>query len=210
MNPASTPRPSDESPHLDSTRSVLDVLREIKAGLLDPKILSDDDRRQCVVHLTDERLSVAEIAQVMRVSVRTVWRDRRKIQEEQAIRPDPQFTGMFAGKLVHETEALRAHVHRILRDSGASREVRVEAARVSHEMLDKLTARLQSMGFLNTAPQRSQAEVTHFDGDAANLDELGREVERLRQLSREITAGQPPAQQATSSTASSPAQGGAA
>jgi transposase len=173
-----------------SDRSVLDVVRDIRAGARDARTLAAGDRRLCVMHLTAECLSVAEIAQVLGVSERTVARDRRQIQEEQAIRPDPLFTSVFAGKLLQETEALRAQVHRVLRDKDAPQAVRVEAARVSHEMLDKLAVRLQGMGFLHAAPQRTLAEITHFSGDTATLDEVLREQERLQGVLREIAAQQ--------------------
>lgn len=210
MSTAPLPQPSDGHAQPDSGRNVLDVLRDIKAGLLDPKTLADDDRRQCVIHLTEERLSVSEIAQVLKVATRTIWRDRRKIQEEQAIKPDPQMTSMLAGKFAQETDALRAHVHRILRDKDASHADRIEAARVSHEMLDKCLARLQSMGFLPTAPQRTQAEVTHLSGDAATLDELLREQQRLQEIVASIATNQQskPESAAASERPSSP-EGGA-
>lgn len=165
-------------------RSIMDLLRDIRSGDVNPKLLTAEEKKLCVLHLTAECGSVSEIAQALKTSERTVYRIRRQIQEEQAVTPDPKFTSMFAGKILHETESLRAQVHRILRDKEAPHAARVEAARVSHEMLDKTAARLQSMGFLHTATVRTETDVTVRNGDIDSLEKLRDEVERLTDIKK--------------------------
>ena len=48
-------------------RSVLELIRDIKSGSIEAKLLSTGNRQACVAHMTGEGLSVAEIATVLRI-----------------------------------------------------------------------------------------------------------------------------------------------
>ena len=55
-----------------SERAVLDVIRDIKGGSVNPKQLSTAERRACVKHLGAEGFSVAMMAQILKRNERTI------------------------------------------------------------------------------------------------------------------------------------------
>jgi len=174
-----------QSPEHSDHRGVLEVIRAIKIGGLDPKRLSLEDRQACVMHLGLEGLSVPEIAQVLNVSDRTVMRDRKALQRANAIEHDPKLAGQFAGRLAIEAEACISRIRRVTRDKEALYAVKVDGEKACFEIVDKLSQRLQSMGFLPTAAQQIQADLTHHAGDLMGLVEIRAETERLEQIQRE-------------------------
>ena len=115
----------------EKERPVLEVIRQIKAGSLDSQQLAAAERQACVMHLSAEGLSVPEIAQVLKRSERTITRDRRAIQEANALQQDPKFAGEMAGILVNEADACISRIRRAARPADTPPAVRVEAERAS-------------------------------------------------------------------------------
>lgn len=174
-------------------RNVFDVLRDIKNGVLDTSNLSADDRRLCVAQLVGEGLSVGEIAQVLRVSTRTVTRDRQAIHEQNAIEPDPRLGYLFAGRLAAEYESISARIRRVTRDKETPPAVKIDGEYKCYDMFDRLVQRLQSIGLIPTAAQRVQSDLTHNLGDLSSMADLRNEVLRLETIEREAQGLSPPA-----------------
>lgn len=177
--------PSDQS-EIQNAKGVLEIIRDIKNTSLDPKSLSSEDRRACVMHLGIEGLAVPEIAQILKVSDRTIARDRKAIQEANAIEHDPELAGRFAGRLVAEAETCITRIRRVTRDKKSPHSVKVDGERGCFEILDKLAGRLQSLGFLPTAAQQVQADLTHHLGEPLSINAIQSEAARLEQIEREI------------------------
>jgi len=189
-------------------RNVFDVLRDIKNGVLDTSNLSADDRRLCVAQLVGDGLSVGEIAQVLRVSTRTITRDRQAIHEQNAIEPDPRLGYLFAGRLAAEYEATSARIRRVTRDKDTPPAVKIDGEYKCYDMFDRLVQRLQSIGLIPTAAQRVQSDLTHNLGDLSSMADLRNEVLRLETIEREAqglspqTAAPPSVPATPTSTAS--------
>ncbi len=173
-------------------RNVFDVLRDIKNGVLDTSNLSADDRRLCVAQLVGDGLSVGEIAQVLRVSTRTITRDRQAIHEQNAIEPDPRLGYLFAGRLAAEYEATSARIRRVTRDKDTPPAVKIDGEYKCYDMFDRLVQRLQSIGLIPTATQRVQSDLTHNLGDLSSMADLRNEVLRLETIEREAQGLSPP------------------
>lgn len=173
-------------------RNVFDVLRDIKNGVLDTSNLSADDRRLCVAQLVGDGLSVGEIAQVLRVSTRTITRDRQAIHEQNAIEPDPRLGYLFAGRLAAEYEATSARIRRVTRDKETPPAVKIDGEYKCYDMFDRLVQRLQSIGLIPTAAQRVQSDLTHNLGDLSSMADLRNEVLRLEKIEREAQGLSPP------------------
>jgi hypothetical protein len=174
----------------ESQRGVLEIIREIKSGMLNPRNLGQDERRLCVAHFRSEGLSVPEIAQIIRVSDKTIQRDRRAISESNAIKPDPKFAAQYAGHLAAEAEACATRIRRVTRDKKAPHSVKVDGERACFEIFDRLGQRLQSMGFLPQATQRVEADLTHNLGDLSSITDLKNELERLESVERRVSRAQ--------------------
>jgi len=176
-------KPCDNADPADaSSLSVLDAIGRLKSGLLDPKTLSADDRRACVAYLGSEGLGVAEIAQLMQVSDRTIRRDREAIRDANALEPDPALAGRVAGQLMVEAEACMTRIRRVTWDRDTPPGVRVEGERACFQILGEMTQRLQSLGFLPTSSQQIEASVTV--DSAPVLAEIDRELSELITLAR--------------------------
>ena len=173
-------------------RSVLDLIRLVKDGRVNPRLLGPDDRRACVAHLCGEGLFVPEIAQFLKCSDRTVTRDRRAIQDAAALDYDPALAGRIAGQLVAEATHCVERIRRVSRDRATPPAIKVDAEHKCFDILCSLTQRLQSLGFLPTATQRHEADITHHQSDLPDLDQIQREVQRLRDLGVEILPADAP------------------
>ena len=165
----------------ESGRGVLRTIREIKAGTLKPKLLSPEDRRACVGHVYSEGLSVPQTAEFLKVSERTIARDRKALQEEGAIDRDPRLAGVVAGRLMAEADQCMQRIRRATRPKDTPPAVRVEGERVCFSILSDLTQRLQSLGYLPTAAQEFTATLSHTIGDIPQFEETEREIKQLRQ-----------------------------
>lgn len=173
-------------------RNIFDVIRDIKNGVIETSSLSADDRRLCVAQLAGEGLSVGETAQVLRVSTRTITRDRQVIHEQNAIEPDSRLGALFAGRLAAEYEATAARIRRVTRDKETPPAVKIDGEYKCFDMLERLVQRLQSMGFVPTAAQRIQGDLTHNLGDLSSIADLRNEVLRLEKIEREAQGAPPP------------------
>lgn len=182
---AGSPDPEPEEPVESDHATVLDILRAIKSGQVNPRNVRPDDRRLCVAHLVGEGLSVSEVAQVLRISVRTVARDRRAINEENAIQPDARLAGLYAGRLAAEAEATIGRIRRVTRDKDTPHAIKIDGEFKCYDILDRFVQRLQSMGYLPTAAHRIQADLTHNTGDLSSLAELKAELTRLESIDAE-------------------------
>lgn len=187
----SNPTEAESTSKPVSERGVLDVLRELRAGTLPPDQLSIETRRACVSYLHREGGTAEEIAPLVGVSERSVYRDLDNIRKENALVVDEGFAAQVAGELVREA---RASIRRIRRVAGAkqtSASVQIEGEKSCFDVLDRMVARLQSLGYLPSATQRVQAELTHHLAATPNLDDLEAEVRRLSELPSATTRSDP-------------------
>ncbi len=160
----------------ESGRGVLQTIREIKQGTLEPKLLSPEDRRACIGHVFTEGLTVVEIAQLFKVSERTITRDRKVLQEEGAIERDPRLAGQIAGRLSDEADLCIQHIRRATRPKDTPPAVRVEGERVCFSIVSDLTQRLQSLGYLPTAAQELNATLYQAVDAIPQFDALEKEL----------------------------------
>ena len=161
-------------------RGVLQTIREIKQGSLDPKQLSPEDRRACVGHVIAEGLTVVETAQLFKVADRTITRDRKALEEDGAIDRDPRLAGVVAGRLIAEADLCMQRIRRATREKGAPHAVRVEGERVCFAIFSDLAQRLQSLGYLPTAAQELTGTISHTLDDIPSFEETEREIKHMR------------------------------
>lgn len=125
----------------------MDLIEQIKGQRLAPHSMSKRERRACVAYLTREGLSAAEVAKVLKMSDRTVSRYREKIRRSEALKSDPNFSAELAGTIYQALLQSTDRLRRYGRDKDASVSERIEAERVLIVSLDRISARLQTMGY---------------------------------------------------------------
>lgn len=169
---------NSHNPHADD-RSVLSIIRDIKQGAIEAKNLAIEDRRRCVEYFTGEAYSAAETAEILKVAERTIARDRAANRLANAVECDPQLTGQIVGQLMNQAETCLQHIRRVTRERDVSPSVRVEGERTCWLIFDTLVQRLQSLGYVTTAPQQLRAEMKHQIEAVPDFIELKDEATRI-------------------------------
>ncbi len=180
--------PAADGPHGDASPSksredeqpsVLTLIRRIQNGSLGPKNLSTQDRRSCVEHLTGEGYSATEIAEVLKASERTIFRDRGAIQESHAVKKDPRLVEQMVGRLMQEAELAISRTRRAVRDKNTPAVVKVAAERSCWRIFSELIQGLQRLGYLPTVAHQLQADLTHHLGGPLDAESIQAELRRL-------------------------------
>ena len=185
-SPKSEPDPSQRKTADHVERSALAILRELKAGRVRAGNLSSEDRQTCVDHLSAEAYSAAEIAEILRVSERTIARDRAALRAHYRLASDPGFGAEFAGNLARQAELAGWRLLRVYREKDAPAFARIAAAGAAWKVQLDLLRALQSLGHLPAAGAalRVDANAPGADGDAF----LFAEAETLARLT--VAAGE--------------------
>ena len=166
-------------PDQDQWSSALSLIRAIREGAISPTGLNPEDRGRCVEHLSAEGYSVVEISEILKVSERTIARDRAAIRQHNALKRDPKLTAEMVGYLVQQAEQAVGRIRRVTRDARTSAAVKIDGERACWLTSKELVERLQSLGYLPTAPTEIRGELTHHVQHLPGFDQLQQEVARL-------------------------------
>lgn len=186
-SPSSSPRSSKPSapqgPESDGSGRSLELLAKVRSGALLGSMLAPADRQGLVVLLTSDGISAQEIAQILGVSDRSIERDRRAIREAAAVAKDPKLVAQMVGRLMGEAELSVQRIRRAVRDRDIDPAVKIDAEHRCFEIVRDLTQSLQRLGYLPSATQKLEADLTHHQGELPNVGDLNRELERPRAIS---------------------------
>jgi len=160
----------------------LDILQGIKARTTDPASLLPNQRKLLVQFLVAEGQSTAEIAHLLKVSDRTIERDKKAIHEENAISQDPELANIIAGRLVDEAQICIQRIRKFERDNNCPSIAKIEGEKGCFHIVNSLAERLQSMGYLPIAAKKLEANLTHHMENTLSLDEIDYEVQRLKEI----------------------------
>ncbi len=192
--------PSEAASAPGPRRAVLELMRDVQSGAVDPRNIGPDDRRACVAYLTAEGYTVPEIAQVLKTCDRTVHRDREKVRAENALRPSAGLVTQLVGQLSAEAMTAVQRLRRIGRDKDAPHSARVDAERGAWLVYREFVQSMQRLGYLPTAVPSVSAHVTHqlspltaaSPGGGAGaqdlpmIEEMHAELARLEELQRSM------------------------
>ncbi len=131
------------------------LVQQIKEGGYSAKLLTKEQRQQCVLFLRTIGSSYASLAQFLAVSEKTIQRDVGEIRaRNQADPPSEELTRRLIGEYFTWMDVHHINLVRIGQDKSASMEVRVVAETNAARLKDAMMARLQSLGYL---PQQSRS-----------------------------------------------------
>ena len=190
MNPDNSPQtnetiqPSDNAV-CDTEERTLSLLQKIQAGVTDPKGIRPAERRMIISYLMADGYSTADMAQILKVSDRSIERDKKAIRETNALAADPELVEQMVGRLVCEAELSVQRIRKTARDKGTPQAVKVDAEHRCYQIVSDMVASLQRLGYLPTATPRLQADFTHTIGQLPDFDQMQAEVQRLRQITGE-------------------------
>ena len=132
------------------TGNVVDTLKKIREGFLDPKEISTSDRRVCVAYLRLEGCTQEEIAEIFKVHRQTIIRDERANRREAAKLVDEIDVKSVAGSLI----AWARHL--------AAKALRVKNYALAWKIQRDLVSDLQSLGYLPRSPEQYHVQIGTF------------------------------------------------
>lgn len=172
----------------DDGLQTLALLQKIKDGQFEANSIEKAERKLLVRFLNAEGKSTAEIAHLLKVSDRTIERDKKALREEIAITKNPKLVGQMAGMLMYETELSIQVLRKVQRDKDTSPADKIEAERTNNQNRYQLFKMMQSLGYLPTAAKKFEADLTHHAASSRTLEELKLEAERLIQIQESLPA----------------------
>jgi transposase-like protein len=175
-------RPDNNRNRHPDDRSVLSIIRDIHQGAIEAKNLTPETRRRCVEHFTGEGYSVADIAEILKVTERTIGRDRAAIRKINAVERDPEMTAEIVGQLILQADICIQHIRRVTRERATPPNVRVDGEKACWVIFRDFVQRLQTLGHLPTAPQEIRGELTHQIEQLPGFGQMKEEVARLETI----------------------------
>lgn len=181
------PPPSDNIPR-DIEERTLSLLQKIQAGTVDPRCIRPAERRLLVSYLMADGYCTADMAQILKVSDRSIERDKKTVRETNALAADPELVEQMAGRLVCEAELSIQRIRKAARDKITPPAVKVDAEHRCYQVVSDMIGSLQRLGYLPIASARLQADFTHNIGQIPDFEA---EVQRLRQITGETKGTDP-------------------
>ena len=130
--------------------NVVDILKRIREGLLDPKETSISDRRVCVAYLRLEGYTQEEIAQIFKVHRQTIIRDEKANRMDAARLVDEIDVKSTAGSLI----VWAGHL--------AAKALREKDYGLAWKIQRDLISDLQSLGYLPRSPEQYHVQIGTF------------------------------------------------
>ena len=177
---------------LDNTEDrTLSLLQKIQSGLMNPKSIRPAERRLIVNYLMVDGYSTPDIAQILKVSERSIERDKKAIRQANSIVASPQLVEQIVGRLVSEAELCVQRIRKVARDKNTPSAAKIDAQCRCFQIINQMTISLQRLGYLPTAAARLQADITHNIGQIPELSQIELEYQRLKLISGECQRADP-------------------
>lgn len=166
---------------------ILTIIQRIKDNLLDPKLLSKEQRQQCVEVFSAEGLTEVTIAQILNVSTKTISRDLQAIRERNALTPNVDLAKQIIGEYAHKMRIHHAYQMRLARSKEASVSEKIQSEYYASIILNQFIERLQSLGYLPLRPQHMVGDLFHHvaDDSERSFDEIKKMVIEIETVSIE-------------------------
>ncbi len=172
-------------PANDLPESPISLVKAVRDNVIPAKALTREQRQICVEYLGSEGYSTGEMAEILKVSSRTVRRDREQIRERNAVSLDPDFTARHVGQLLQGAQYAISSLIRISREKDCPYAARVKAIKQTWVISKELTEVLQSIGYLPNIPKELKAELRHSLCEPPGFDEITHEIDILRASTEE-------------------------
>lgn len=177
-----SPSCAPSSSTTDAIGRSLELLAKVRTGAMPGRMLAPADRQALVALLAADGLSSPEIAQILQVADRTIERDRRALRDANRIPKDPRLVEQMVGRLVAEAELSVQRMRRTAREREVDPAIKIDAEHRCFQVVRDLVQSLQRLGYLPTATQKVEADLTHHVGELPTLTDLQMEIDRVKQL----------------------------
>ena len=141
--------------------SVHEMLGQIKAGQIDPKAMTSINRQLCVEALILEGYQNASVAQVLKISDRTVRRDIQEIKRKNALEPSVDLAKQMIGQFFQKAMNHHAYLTRLARSQKATVAEKTLAETVAWKVLKECLEKFQTLGYVPLKPQEVYGHFFH-------------------------------------------------
>lgn len=152
-------QPLDQKPE----KPILDMIQQIKDGKLDPRTLDKEERQCCLEVMLQEGLVVPTLAQILKMSDKTIRRDIKDIRLRNSFTPSVDFLKETAGELLTYARIHRDHLMRLARLKEASVMERAQAEMYAAQVFLNTVTKLQSIGYLPEQAQTIVGDIFHHN-----------------------------------------------
>jgi len=164
-----------------------DVIRDISNGVRKAEDLDASTRQECVLQLSLDGFSNEEIACLLRVSERTVTRDRQAVRKTHALKPDCELGDELLGEFqAHVMTSIR-RLTRLCNDPTMPPAVRVRADEAIGRIYQRFTEQVRRFSYAQDGSQRLAIQ-SEQEKPVEKLPENAGFEERLEALSRRLAA----------------------
>lgn len=136
--------------------SVSEIVSKLVQGTLDPESVSPERRRECVAVLFEEGYNISDTAAAMRVSERTIYRDRDELRRDRAIKPTLTFGDELVGDYFEHTQTAIQRLRKLTRESTTPAAVKVRAEEAAARLYERLVKTLRQLKYIEPGDRRLQ------------------------------------------------------
>jgi len=165
--------------------SPISQIKQLRDGKISAADLTKESRIACVEYLNGEGLKRCEIAELLKVAPRTVYRDLAQIRKENAISLDAEFVAQHVGELTKRCSSAISNLLKIQNDKKCPYKVKVDAIHKTWLIFKECTQTLQSLYYLPNAATEIRASVDHNFGEPPSFDEITHDLSMLKASMRE-------------------------
>jgi len=160
--------------------SPISIIKQLRDGKISAAELTKESRIACVEYLDGEGLKRCEIAELLKVAPRTVYRDLAQIKQENAISLDTEFVAQHVGELRKRCTSAISNFLKIYSDKKCSHKVKVDAIYKRWLIYKEYTEKLQSLYYLPSSASEIRASVEHTFREPPSCDEITRDLSILK------------------------------
>lgn len=173
-------RASGEADATDAL-SVSEIVSKLIKGDLKPESVSPERRRECVAVLFEEGYNISDAAAAMRVSERTIYRDRDELRRDRAIKPTLTFGDELMGEYFAHTQTAIQRLRKLTRDSATPPAVMVRAEEAAARLYERFVKTAYQLKYIEPGERR-----LHRMREEAEAERVARRMAEGSSLTAEI------------------------
>ena len=163
---------ADEHIPEERSENILSVIQKLRDGLLTGKSLDEETRLECVHTLRLEECTTAQIANILKMSDRTIRRDIIKTKKRNPIIVDEDFEKELLGEMEQKVLSHCSFFSRLSTNKDFPLSDRIQARKNAWEVLLGWAKFLQSVGHISQRQYSVDADVYHHLESFAEKDIL--------------------------------------
>ncbi len=164
--------------------SAYELLKRIKEEAFNPRLLTPEQRQECVEVLRLEGQTHGAIADLLKWNIKTIKRDWDDIRSRNATKPSPELALRLIAELIEKSGSKHDHLTRLARSKDGSVQEKAQAEFYAWKVLHETAQVLQSLGYLPNKSAKFVGEIYHHHGNEGNADpkEMRKEIERIEKI----------------------------